>query len=258
MPKDPAILWYWSDWGGGTKTFTRHMKGCYMDLLEAQFNAGPLSLEEIRTVLGTDFGQAWPTLQKKFSVTNTGRFYNERMEKEKEKRKKFTDGRRENLRGKPPPDEKPPHMDAHMDNRMGAHMENENRNNSGMKDGGPGEGSAVVCFDIEKYLREHEYDFELIVMGSQGLTADQVWKVVQKFHLWCQQKSKYPDRPLALIAGVKLWIINEKSFKNGIGSGNQKRGSSNRKNAGTEELIESGNRDLAAWHGAQGSGDPPA
>jgi len=40
--KDPAVLWYWNDWGGGTRTMSRQLKGCYMDLLEAQFNSGPL------------------------------------------------------------------------------------------------------------------------------------------------------------------------------------------------------------------------
>src|SRR5688572_2070648 len=69
MAKDPACLFYWGDWQGGTITFSRHLKGCYMDLLTAQFNNGPLSLDEIRTVLGSDFGQHWPTLQKKFEVT---------------------------------------------------------------------------------------------------------------------------------------------------------------------------------------------
>lgn len=127
MAKDPAVLWYWSDWGGGTKTFTRHLKGCYMDLLDAQFNSGPLSMDEIRTVLGTDFGQAWPTLQKKFTVTNTGLYYNARLEEEKFKRRKFTESRKNNLLPK-----KPPHMDAHMGDHMakpmGVHMENENGN----------------------------------------------------------------------------------------------------------------------------------
>jgi hypothetical protein len=88
--KDPAILWYWNDWNGGTCTFTRHLKGCYIDLLAAQFNSGPLSLEEIKTVLGTDFA-AWGSLTKKFKKTENGLFFNERMEAEKAKRKEFSD-----------------------------------------------------------------------------------------------------------------------------------------------------------------------
>ncbi len=51
MAKDPATLWYWGDWQGGTSTFTRHLKGCYMDLLNAQFNNGHLSLDEIKKTI---------------------------------------------------------------------------------------------------------------------------------------------------------------------------------------------------------------
>ncbi len=91
MAKDPATLWYWNDWNGGTMTFTRHLKGCYMDILSAQFNSGPLSLEEIKTVLGSDFGPSWPTIQKKFKQSETGLFFNERMEAEKNKRKKHSE-----------------------------------------------------------------------------------------------------------------------------------------------------------------------
>lgn len=52
-----------------------------MDLLNAQFNAGRLSLEEIQSVLGVDFDFAWPTLQKKFKSEN-GLFFNKRLEQQ--------------------------------------------------------------------------------------------------------------------------------------------------------------------------------
>ncbi len=96
MAKDPAILWYWSDWNSGTSTLTRFLKGCYMDLLHAQYNSGSLSLEEIKTVLGADFGQAWPTLKKKFKADESGLFFNERLDLEKRKREAFTESRRKN------------------------------------------------------------------------------------------------------------------------------------------------------------------
>lgn len=90
MAKDPAVLWYWNDWSGGTMTLSRFLKGCYMDLLTAQFNNGHLSLDEIKTVLGSDFGQAWPTLQKKFKLDNEQLYYNERLVFEATRRKKFS------------------------------------------------------------------------------------------------------------------------------------------------------------------------
>lgn len=84
------MLWYWADWNSGTGLLSRFLKGCYMDLLHAQFNNGPLTLEEIKTVLGSDFGQSWPALQKKFEVNETGKFFNVRMEREKNNRKNFS------------------------------------------------------------------------------------------------------------------------------------------------------------------------
>ena len=96
MAKDPAMLWYWSDWHSGTTLMSRFLKGCYMDVLHAQFNHGHLSLEEIKTCLGSDFGTTWPALQKKFKQDEHGLFFNERLEEEKNKRKAFTDSRRNN------------------------------------------------------------------------------------------------------------------------------------------------------------------
>jgi len=120
MAKDPAMLWYWADWHSGTVTFSRHLKGCYIDLLHAQFNNGHLSLDEVKTVLGSDFGSSWPTIQKKFSVDPQGLYFNERLELEKEKRMAFTDSRKKNL--------KKSHMTTHIKSHMEHHMENGNEN----------------------------------------------------------------------------------------------------------------------------------
>lgn len=130
--KDPATLWYWNDWNGGTGTFTRHLKGCYMDLLSAQFNNGHLSLEEVKTVLGSDFGSSWPTLQKKFKQDPQGLFFNERADIEKFKRAAFTESRRNNLKGEG--DHKEPQAKPHMR----SHMENEDENRNAIGSGSKG------------------------------------------------------------------------------------------------------------------------
>lgn len=118
MAKDPAMLWYWSDWNSGTIILSRFLKGCYMDLLHAQFNSGHLSLEEIKTVLGSDFGTAWPALQKKFKADDAGKFFNERCEAEQIKRANFTASRRKNLESL--------HTETHMDTHTDKRMENAN------------------------------------------------------------------------------------------------------------------------------------
>lgn len=140
------MLWYWNDWGGGTRTLSRFLKGCYIDILEAQFNSGPLSLEEIKTVLGADFGQAWPTLSKKFKTTEMGLFFNVRMEAEKAKRAAYSESRRSNRKKsyKHSNSEQNEHMINDMNNISKTyvpHMENENRNRNTdcIEKGGMGE-----------------------------------------------------------------------------------------------------------------------
>jgi hypothetical protein len=128
MAKDPAVLWYFNDWHGGTITFSRHLKGAYMDLLYAQFNNGHLSLEEIKTVLGSDFGSSWPAIQKKFKTDDDGFYYNEKLEEGMKKRREYSESRRQNLKGKSD-------MDQHMKQHMAAHMENENENINNIKEG---------------------------------------------------------------------------------------------------------------------------
>ncbi|HMT02648.1 MAG TPA: hypothetical protein PKD00_04965 [Burkholderiales bacterium] len=88
MAKTPAVLWYFNDWNGGTITLSRFIKGCYMDLLTAQFNSGHLSLEEIKTVLGNDFA-VWGTLSKKFAVDETGKYFNVRLDNEMYNSRKY-------------------------------------------------------------------------------------------------------------------------------------------------------------------------
>jgi len=98
MAKDPAFLFYPGDWMGGTATFTRSHKGAYMDLLMAQFNYGHMSLQDIKNILNADFEEMWESkLKFKFILDENGLYYNERLEFEKEKRRKFTESRGKNL-----------------------------------------------------------------------------------------------------------------------------------------------------------------
>jgi len=101
MAKDPAFLFFPGDWLGGTMTFTRDIKGGYIDLLMAQFNHGHMSLQEIKTILGSeDFEKMWePFLKRKFKVDSNGLYYNQKLEDETIKRKNFTESRRKNRAG---------------------------------------------------------------------------------------------------------------------------------------------------------------
>jgi hypothetical protein len=164
MAKDPAMLWYWADWNSGTTTLSRFLKGCYMDLLHAQFNSGHLSLDEIKTVLGSDFGTAWPTLQKKFKKDDDGLFFNVRLQEEKEKRIAFTTSRRNNLESKA-------HTDKHKGKHMAPHMDNVNVNKDEIVFGEKKETSIVIKKVFANDMVKRVYDLEKFFEANDQLES---------------------------------------------------------------------------------------
>lgn len=141
MAKDPATLWYWNDWIGGTMTMTRQEKGAYMDLLTAQFNSGHLTETQIRKLLGNDQGLWGTVLREKFVVDGNGSYFNQRLEDEINKRKAFVASRSNNGKNGGRPPKKPydkPYAKAYAkptDNLL----EDENEIINEILDGGVGE-----------------------------------------------------------------------------------------------------------------------
>ncbi len=114
MAKDPAFLFYPNDWLGGTMGMTFEEKGAYMDLLMMQFNRGHMT----KDMIGQTVGQLWDTIEDKFSVDPNGLYFNERLEDEQNKRKNFTESRRNNKSGKnqhTSKEKKVGHMTSHME-----------------------------------------------------------------------------------------------------------------------------------------------
>ncbi|MEJ7610650.1 MAG: hypothetical protein WKF88_05660 [Ferruginibacter sp.] len=161
MAKDPAMLWYWSDWHSGTALMSRFLKGCYMDLLHAQFNHGRLSLEEIKICLGSDFGPSWPALQKKFKQDNN-LFFNERLEHEKEKRAAYSESRRQSRLGSKKT------YDKTYVNHTNERMDNTNENTDFLKEGAGRnllipEMFALFKQSVPAYPGEKEKDYEQLL-----------------------------------------------------------------------------------------------
>lgn len=136
MAKDPAFLFYPGDWLGGTMGFSRHEKGAYIDLLMCQFNNSHMDAHMVREILGEkDFSELWEKrLKKKFKIDSAGNFFNQKLEDEIVKRKKWTKSRLDNL------SHMESHKESHMVDHMDSHMENENENtNRNRIKGGLGE-----------------------------------------------------------------------------------------------------------------------
>ncbi len=95
MAKDPAFLFYPSDYVTGTMHLDFECKGAYIDLLMLQFQKGHMTLHMIRQVLGHRFDIIWPQIQDKFKK-DKDLYYNERLRIEKERRASYCQSRRDN------------------------------------------------------------------------------------------------------------------------------------------------------------------
>lgn len=111
MSKDPAFLFYPNDYIGGTMGMTLEEKGAYIELLMMQFNRGHMGGQ----MIGQAVGQLWDTVKVKFIQDDKGLWYNKRLEEEQNRRKVFTDSRKNNLLGKNQYSKKRGHTTSHME-----------------------------------------------------------------------------------------------------------------------------------------------
>lgn len=250
MGKDPAFLFYPGDWMGGTSLMNRYEKGCYMDLLMAQFHNGHLSIDDIKILLGdADYEKYWPRLSKKFKIDSDGMYYNERLEEEKNKRSGYTESRRVNRKKS----EENKHMSDHMTNHMNEHMiqhmenENENRNKDIKEKGVQGEKPTAaekrqeLAKEMLAYLNlksGRNQDTEnknavnrVVKILASGVTPDQIMAAVdEKVRQWAGTEmalylrnetifgpkfNTYLDEALALKSG-KLITIGANVSKSGF------------------------------------------
>jgi uncharacterized protein YdaU (DUF1376 family) len=129
--KDPAFLFYPNDYLGGTLGMTFEEKGAYIELLMVQFNRGHMSGHMIGQILGQTMDKVWMNIKAKFSIDENGLYYNERLELEQNKRKAYSESRKNNVEGinqYTKKTKKSGHMTKHMTGHTVGHMENENRN----------------------------------------------------------------------------------------------------------------------------------
>lgn len=200
MAKDPAFLFYPNDWLGGTMVFTRHQKGCYMDLLIAQFNFGPLSLETIKTVLGQDQA-VWTILSGKFKKNSDGNFYNKRLAAEIEKRRKFSESRRQNVSKRY---QNPTH-EATYAHTTDVHMENRNRNENCIKEKGGMGGKTISLSPDGFFLNELD--------KSLTLTKDEIDNTVQYIYILVKKTINH-DEVKRYWQAYKIQWFEKKEWKN--------------------------------------------
>lgn len=152
MAKDPAILFYTSDFYIGTTGMTDEQVGRYIRLLCLHHQNGRLSEFVMRNTMA---GELDPGVIAKFKIDDDGNYYNERMELEADKRRNFTASRVKNLQGtkKEPAKKKTAHMDTHMKPHMDTHMVNENEDV--IKDGIAVKNKVIPLKDVRHKYGEY-------------------------------------------------------------------------------------------------------
>ena len=127
MAKDPAVLFYTSDFLSGTMTMRNEQVGKYIKLLCIQHQQGHLSEEDLLEICGAYDERIF----SKFVKDENGLYYNVRMEVEANKRRAYIESRSNNRKGNKNEDMKEhmrKDMNEDMSNHMTSHMENENVN----------------------------------------------------------------------------------------------------------------------------------
>lgn len=92
MGKDPAVLFYTSDFLTGTSTMENDHVGMYIRLLCLQHQKGVLTEKDMLYICRTYVKDVYDKFTKK-----DGLYWNERMKDEAEKRRLYSESRRENV-----------------------------------------------------------------------------------------------------------------------------------------------------------------
>ena len=124
MAKDPAFLFYSADFIVGTYEMTDEQVGRYIRLMCLQHQKGHLSESVVLSVMG---GEIDREVIGKLKRDDDGLYYNERLDEETSKRRKYSESRAKNRKG----DAASKSYDKHMSNICNSydeHMVNENEN----------------------------------------------------------------------------------------------------------------------------------
>lgn len=216
MAKDPAVLFYTSDFLSGTMLMRNDQVGKYIKLLCIQHQQGHLSEEDMLEICGTYDERIF----SKFVKDENGLYYNVRMEVEANKRRAYIESRSNNRKGNKNEDmneHMKKDMNEDMSNHMTSHMENENINENVNKD-------INVIKDIITYLNNklntrYKYttkDIQLHIRArlNEGFVYEDFVEVIdKKYNVWFGTDMAMYLRPKTLFGTNFQSYLNEKTPK---------------------------------------------
>lgn len=195
MAKDPAILFYTSDFLSGVTFLTMEQRGQYITLLCIQHQHGSIPENYMIFICGSLDS---PVI-KKFVKDSDGTYYNIRLREEAEKRRRYSESRSNNKKNKTKND-KNKIISSSYDN----HMENENINDNLIKDKKEKKRDEKLFIEptienVKKYFSENGYSEESAerafkyysIAGWKDSSGKQVKNWKQKMiSVWFKEENK--------------------------------------------------------------------
>jgi hypothetical protein len=200
MAKDPAFLFYSSDFLNGVADLTMEERGQFITLLCLQHQKGTLTDKTIRLSLGS----VSVDVLSKFSKDKDGNFFNERLSEEIEKRIQFTESRRNNgsKGGRPKNNTKP--LGLPKDNLMEDVNENENED---------------ININKRKCTFEQVYEYMSLRIGKE-VAKIEAEKFVNYYESNGWKVGKNPMKSWG--AAANNWITNTKQYAKGTTNNQRK------------------------------------
>lgn len=182
MAKDPAFLFYSSDFMMGTALMSETEVGQYIRILCHMHQSGHLSIEDMKNICPYISSK----VVAKFKQDDNGLYFNERLEAEVQKRKNYSKSRRENrLKNK-----KQSYDNTYVPD-MSGHMENENEN--------------TIVIDYKEGVQGKETHTVPIKLESKTIVEDDT---LQDVTHWTEQVIKGNDQIFSQLLSTRSIKIN--------------------------------------------------
>jgi uncharacterized protein YdaU (DUF1376 family) len=181
MSKDPAVLFYTSDFLSGTFTMTDEQVGKYIRLLCLQHQKGKLTEKDMLSICKAYDNEIW----EKFDQVD-GFFINDRMYNESIRRSKFTESRRNNAKSV-----KNDSTSEALAKHMPMHMETETETISVNKDIFINNIEPFKNLLSESYQEFIDYWTEPSKSGKLRYEAQKFFDIKRRVNTWLQNKNKY-------------------------------------------------------------------
>lgn len=180
--KDPAFLFYSSDFLSGTMLMTDEEIGQYIKLLCLQHQKGHLKEKDMLNICKTYNEDIF----SKFKKDKEGNYYNERLEYEANKRKAYSESRRNNRKKKETHEDDVKNIcnsyEKHMENANANENENINinKNNSKVNDSCVNDLQVIIDFYNENIGLITPYGLEILSSYAEEMNQELIILAMKK------------------------------------------------------------------------------